>query len=225
MPLRKQHSPNVLTAAVLALGVAAAAPAAASAACVQAPTTKAFSKVGDNADYSVAPGGDFESGAAGWTLAGGAKVVSGNETLGFTKGPILKGSKSLSMPVGSTATSPEFCVDETHPYFRFMAKPASSMAGYKAIVIYRDGNGGVKTSQFTSSQEITWGEGNWSASAVSPLAANIPLNAGATASVQLRFESTGNPVAVGIGFWGRFTGGDVGATNIDSVLVDPYRRG
>lgn len=224
MPLRKQHKKSLATA-LLAAGAVAAVPAAASAACVEMPTSKAFSKVGDTADYSLAPGGNFENGAPGWTLAGGAKIVSGNETLGFLKGPIVSGSKALSMPVGSTATSPEFCVDESHPYFRFMAKPASSMAGYKAVVIYRDSAGSVQTSQFTSSQEITWGEGSWSASAVSPLAAKIPLDAGETASVQLKFISTGNPVAVGISFWGKFTGGDVGATNIDSVLVDPYRRG
>lgn len=224
MPLRKQHK-KTLAAALLATGAVATAPVAASAACVPAPTTKAFAKVGDNADYSPAPGGSFENGATGWTLTGGAKVVSGNESLGLLKGSIVPGSKSLSMPVGSTATSPEFCVDETHPYFRFMAKATSAMAGYKAIVIYRDGSGAVKTSQFTSSSEISWGDGSWVPSKVSPLATNIPLTQGQTASVQLRFESTGNRVAVGIGFWGKFTGGDVGATNIDSVLVDPYRRG
>lgn len=224
MPLRKQHK-KTLAVALLATSAVAAAPVAASAACVPAPTTKAFAKVGDNADYSPAPDGSFEGGASGWTLTGGAKVVSGNESLGLLTGSIVPGSKSLSMPVGSTATSPEFCVDESHPYFRFMAKATSAMAGYKAIVIYRDASGAVRSSQFTSSSEISWGDGSWVASKVSPLAANIPLASGQTASVQLRFESTGNRVAVGIGLWGRLTGGSVGATNIDSVLVDPYRRG
>lgn len=227
MPLRKQ---GTLIKGVAAFASAAAlvavAPAVASAACVQAPTTKAYAKVGDNADYSVAPGGDFESGAAGWTLTGGAKVVGGNESLGFFKGSILPGSKSLALPVGAVATSPEFCVDETNPYFRFMAKPDSSMSGYQAIVIYRNAAGKVTNAQFTSSADIKWGEGSWSASAVSPLATKIPLTAAnPTASVQLMFVSTGNQVAVGIGFWGKFTGGDVGQTMIDSVMVDPYRRG
>ncbi|MBO9534084.1 MAG: hypothetical protein J7513_14025 [Solirubrobacteraceae bacterium] len=209
-------------AAVVGLG---AMPAAATAACVSAPTSKAFSKVGDNADYSVAPGGDFESGAAGWSLTGGAKVVGGNESLGWFKGSILPGSKALAMPVGSTATSPEFCVDETNPYFRFMAKADSSMAGYEAIVIYRNAAGAVTSTQFTSSSEISWGSGNWVASKVSPLATKIPLDLGATASVQLKFVSTGNAVAVGVGLWGRLTGGSVAQTLIDSVMVDPYRRG
>lgn len=227
MPLRKQGTLiKGIAAAATAAAVFAVAPAAASAACVQAPTTKAFSKVGDNADYSVAPGGDFESGAAGWTLTGGAKVINGNESLGYFKGSILPGSKSLALPVGATATSPEFCVDETNPYFRFMAKPDSSMSGYRAVVIYRNAAGDVTNAQFTSSADVKWGEGSWSASAISPLATKIPLSAtNPTASVQLLFVSTGNQVAVGINFWGKFTGGDVGQTVIDSVMVDPYRRG
>ncbi len=223
MPLRTRHAIVSATSIAAAISVA---PAAASAACVASPTSKAFSKLGDTADYSVAPGGDFESGTAGWKLTGGAKVASGNESLGLLQGSVLPGSKSLSLPVGATATSPAFCVDEAHPYFRFMAKPTSAMAGYKAVVIYRDAGGATKSAQFTSSQDVTWGKGNWSASAPSPLATKIPLTGpNDTASVQLRFESTGNPVAVGIGAWGQLTGGSVGATNIDSVMVDPYRRG
>ncbi len=227
MPLRKQGNLIKGAAAIASLvAVSAITPAIASAACEQAPTTKAFTKIGDNADYSVAPGGSFENGIAGWTLTGGAKIISGNETLGFLKGSVVPGSKSLALPVGATATSPEFCVDETNPHFRFMAKPDSSMSGYKAIVIYRNASGAITNAQFTSSADIKWGDGAWSASAISPLATKIPLSAtNPTASVQLMFVSTGNKVAVGIGFWGKFTGGDVGQTVIDSVMVDPYRRG
>ena len=57
-----------------------------------------------------------------------------------------------------------------------------------------------------------------------PPATKIPLASGATASVQTKFVSTGNQTAVGIGFWGKFTT-DTGTTSIDSVMVDPYRRG
>ena len=89
------------------LALLASLPAAASAACVQAPTTKAFSKAGDTADYSVAPGGAFE-GTHGWTLAGGAKIGTGNETLG-----IAAGSKSLVLPVGATARLWSTCRSST----------------------------------------------------------------------------------------------------------------
>ena len=76
----------------------------------------------------VAPGGGFESGTAGWSLTGGAKIVNGNESFGWFQGSALNGSKSLALPVGATATSPAFCVDETNPHFRFMAKADSSMS-------------------------------------------------------------------------------------------------
>lgn len=203
--------------------VAAATPAPAPAAgkCAEQPTTKAFAKFGDNADYSLAPGGDFESGAAGWTLTGGAKVVSGNENLG-----VKSGSRSLVLPVGAVAVSPEFCVDESHPHFRFAAKPSNSMAGYAAMVTYRDAAGRLKDVQFTSSGDMSWGAGKWAPSKVSPLATEIPLTeTGGIATARISFVSTGNLVAVGIGFWGKFTGGSVGTTSVDSLMIDPYRRG
>ncbi len=171
MPLRQSLR---LVVALAAFGLM---PSAASAACVAAPTTKAFAKVGDNADYSVAPGGGFEAGSPAWTLTGGRKVVSGNESLGWFQGSVLAGSRSLALPVGATATSPEFCVDESHPYFRFMAKADSSMSGYDAIVIFRNASGAVTSTQFTSSSDVSWGNGNWGASKVSPLATKIPLAA------------------------------------------------
>jgi hypothetical protein len=58
----------------------------------------------DRRDYFVAPAGDFEDPALpGWQLTGGASVTTG----------------SLSLPAGSSATSPEMCVDLSYPTFRF----------------------------------------------------------------------------------------------------------
>jgi hypothetical protein len=219
MPLRKQGTlVKGIAVAFAASAAIAAIPAAALADCVAAPTTEAFAKVGDTAQYSLAPGGDFES-SAGWTFTGGAKIASGNENVGVTTG-----TKSLSLPFGSTATSPSFCVDDTNPYFRFVAKPDNSLAGYEAIVLYKNTSGQITQAQFTSSSDASWGAGKWAASKISPLAVKIPLATGATASVQLLFVSTGN-LASAISLWGAFAKGAVGTTSIDSVEVDPYRRG
>ncbi|MDQ8043273.1 MAG: hypothetical protein REI11_01620 [Patulibacter sp.] len=232
MPLRKQGTLVKGIAVLFASGAAAvAAPAGASAAatattpstiptasCVQQPTTKAFASVGDNADYSLAPGGDFES-SAGWTFTGGAKIASGNENVGITSG-----GKSLQLPFGSVAVSPSFCVDESNPYFRFVAKPDNALAGYAAVVFYKNAAGKVTQAQFTSSADASWGAGKWAVSKVSPLATKIPLATGATASVQIAFVSTGN-LASAISLWGAFAGGSVGTTSIDSLEIDPYRRG
>ncbi len=188
--------------------------------CPATPVTKAFAKFGDSADYSLAPGGDFES-LAGWKLSGGARIVAGNETLG-----VQPGRSSLRLPIGAVAVSPEFCVDETNPHFRFASKPDNAIAGYEAIVLYRSAEGSVQQAKFTSSSAQSWGAGAWAPSSVSPLATKIPLLAGgSTASVQLMFVSTGNKLAVGVNLWGRLTGGTVGTVSIDSVMVDPYRRG
>jgi hypothetical protein len=69
----------------------------------------------DDAAYAPAPGGAFETGAAGWQLEGGASVgsaIGGLGVLGASAG-------ALDLPVGAVATSPTFCVDERYTHFRF----------------------------------------------------------------------------------------------------------
>lgn len=191
-----------------------------SAGCAPLPTTKAFAKLGDNADYVQAPGGDFESGSNRWTMRTGAYVGAGNESLGVTRG-----SRSMFLPLGSSVTSPEFCVDDSHPHFRFVSRPAGALAGYAAIVIYRNAAGKITEAQFTSSRSQSWSPNVWAASPLSPLATEIPLGSGETATVQLKFISTGNTSAPGIKYWGGFALGTIATTQLDSVMVDPYRRG
>ncbi len=213
MPLRKQGTIVPMTA-LAGLALAAALPSVAQAACTPLPTQQSFAKFGDTAQYYLAPGGTFESGTtAGWTLSGGASFVSGNETIGVTSG-----SRSLSLPVGATATSPSFCVDETQPSFRFAARLSSLDAGYAAVVLYRDAAGKLTNAQFTSSTLGTFynGASGWNPSAISPLATKIPLlSTEATATVQLKFIGTTKA-------YGMFVGA---RSFIDSVMVDPYRRG
>jgi hypothetical protein len=222
----------------------------AGAACTQLPTTKAFQKVdGDTADYSLAPGGNFESGTAGWTLSNGAKVVTGNETLG-----VSSGSKALQLPLGGSATSPAFCVDESNPHFRFAYKvDNASLSGFIAYVIYRDAAGTITNTQLVSSKLLSMAPSTWQASPASPLSTLIPLNATAkTASVQLKITALSptdfvQDTATAITGTGALTqaattiGGaasglvatisgavtpiaNIGVT-VDSVEVDPYRRG
>ena len=71
----------------------------------------------DRRDYFVAPAGDFEDPSLpGWQLTGGAAVSRGNSPHAV----IGDGhASSLSLPTGSSATSPEFCVDLSYPTFRF----------------------------------------------------------------------------------------------------------
>ena len=68
--------------------------------------------------YVLAPKGSFEKGTSGWTLSGGAKVVSGNEPW-YTSGP---GTRSLYLPSGSSATTPPMCVKLLYPTIRYFAQ-------------------------------------------------------------------------------------------------------
>jgi hypothetical protein len=70
----------------------------------------------DRREYFVAPAGDFEDPALpGWELSGGARVTTGNAAQAVTGAA----QASLSLPPGSSATSPELCVDLNCPTFRF----------------------------------------------------------------------------------------------------------
>jgi hypothetical protein len=217
--------------------------------CTQLPSAAAFSKVdGDQAQYSLAPGGDFESTKSSWTLTGGAKVMPGNETLG-----IQSGTHSLVMPLSSTATSPAFCVDQNNPTFRFAYKVDNAvLSGFIAYVIYRDANGTITNVQLISSKVLALSPSNWQASPASPLSTLIPLSAtNKAATVQLKITSLNptdfvndtatavigsNPLVnavTGIGgaasnLVGQVTSSVSPALNIgvtiDSVMVDPYRH-
>ncbi|MDO9355349.1 MAG: hypothetical protein Q7T55_16740 [Solirubrobacteraceae bacterium] len=220
MPLRKNGTLIGRAVAITGLSVAALAlPSGASAATTttascptQPATTKAFAKIGDNADYSLAPNGSFENGSTGWTLSN-AKLVNGNETVG-----ILGGLKSIALGGGiisgqASVVSPEFCVDQSHPYFRFLLKANGPVGLMNIGVQYTDEAGTLKTQSVQSNVATNLLPGKWKASELNPLSLNIPLvnDGGQTAKVRLVFSS---PMSL-LGF----------SYNIDNVLVDPYRRG
>lgn len=75
----------------------------AGAACAGRKPVRPFKRFGDPARYVLVPDGGFERRARGWSLAGGARVVAGNE-------PYHVGSRrdrrSLRLPAGASATSP-----------------------------------------------------------------------------------------------------------------------
>lgn len=206
---------SIVAAALLA---AATAPASAGATaaitgavkCEEQATTKAFEKFGDTADYSVAPGGDFESQDNGWTFSR-ARIVDGNETAG-----VLGGRHSVAMGLGvigaATVVSPSFCVGEEHPTFRYLLK-ATGLVGFLTTYIrYTDTDGSTEETLVRSRTATNLLPGRWKPSDLQPLATKIPLvQNGRTARVQLVFRSPIN--LIGSGY------------QIDNVLVDPYRRG
>jgi hypothetical protein len=87
-------------------------------------SSQAFAKVdGDKSYYVLAPGGSFEGGAPGWTLARGVSVVSGNEPW---KVHGASDNHSLYIPSGSSATTPPMCFATGDWHLRFFAASSSN---------------------------------------------------------------------------------------------------
>jgi hypothetical protein len=77
--------------------------------------------------YAPAPGGTFETGAAV------APATDGLSILGTSAG-------ALSLPVGASATSPTFCVDERYPHFRLAyAQAADDVDGTVRVEVLYPG--------------------------------------------------------------------------------------
>lgn len=184
------------------LSMVAAAPA--SAACPVAKTTKAFSVLGDSADYTLAPGGNFEGSTSGWSL-GTAKVTSGNES--YFVGSRTD-TRSLAVPATTRVVSPVFCVGVEHPTFRFFARRTSGVWGSLLVKLrWTDSVGRVNE---TTVGSVDGGAlSKWGASASLKLATTLPLTAsGQSINAQVVFD----PEDFG------------GAWQVDDLYIDPYRR-
>jgi hypothetical protein len=106
---------RMMRVGTLALVAMAAFPAMASAAqCDKVPTAKVFAPIGDNADYFLAPGGDFE-GKLEWKTSG--PVVQQYTHPAFS----VAGSTGLVLGAGGSVTSPQLCADMSRPTLRFFA--------------------------------------------------------------------------------------------------------
>jgi hypothetical protein len=115
-------------AGLAALVVLVLPPAASAAGCPPQPLERTFLPWLDPAWYQVAPDGAFESGAAGWTLDGGAAVIDGNQ-------PYLDGAHSLALPAGASATTADVCIGVEHPTIRFFARNTGAPGSLLAVSV------------------------------------------------------------------------------------------
>jgi hypothetical protein len=135
---------SIILAVVVAAAVAGgtASPARAGLSCPNA-SERVFMRWLDPLPYFLATNGGFESGPAGWTLTGGAKVVSGNE-------PFFLNSSSdrfsLSLPAGASATSPWTCASVDGLVARLVAVASGSALGTLQVdLLYKTSRGQLKT--------------------------------------------------------------------------------
>jgi hypothetical protein len=117
-----------LGAVAALVAVAFAAPAAQ--ACPYSGAEQVFKPWGDQSRYVLAPDGGFEAGGAGWSLAGGARAVEGNESFFLNDSA---DAKSLALPAGSSAVSPPICMSIDTPSFRLLARNTGDPASYLKV--------------------------------------------------------------------------------------------
>ncbi|MFZ0040782.1 MAG: hypothetical protein WAK93_05710 [Solirubrobacteraceae bacterium] len=150
-----------------------------------------FSQWGDQSSYELAPAGDFES--SGWTLENGAAIVAGSETYAATG---TLGSSSLSLPAGSSATSPTFCLDASVPTLRFFDAGSGNV-----LVQIVDGG-------FTIPAGVANADGSWSPSPVFTTRSKlVGLLSGGSAQVSIKLTALS------------------GQSQVDDVFIDPWFRG
>jgi len=154
---------------------------------------RVFKPWNDRRLYTLAPGGDFETLAEGWTLEGATVAADSSP---FVLGAAL-GVSSLELPAGATALSPPICVERGFPSFRLAARTVSTdQAVVKVGVVYADGRV-KKTGRLKPAAD-------WAVTRKLSLAqGRFRVRRGESALVQLRFAVT------------------AGTARLDDVYVDP----
>jgi hypothetical protein len=159
----------------------------------------------DPLPYTLAPDGGFESGGAGWSFTGGAQVVSGNSTTNLSGA----GSRSLSLPERSSATSPPMCVGLVLPIVRYVASGGEFLGSLKTEVLYRDTAGRQRSVELLPGAlpSSSW-QPTLPLLQLGGLLNAVTLN-GLTTDVQFRLTPRG---LFGGGTW-----------RVDDVYVDPWK--
>jgi hypothetical protein len=201
----------------LLLGLAAAVSAVVAASFGTSPSTAAllptcegqelerpFLRWLDPLNYVHAPNGGFESGSTSWTLTGGAKVVSGNESFYAHS---ATDSKSLALPTGASATTSDMCVGLLDPTVRlFVQNTGSVLSTLKVEVLVTDASGQTHSSLVG----LVFGGRTWQPTLPLLYLQNLtalPLLTDGTTNVSFRFTAQGL----------------LGAWRIDDVYVDPFK--
>lgn len=157
----------------------------------------------DYFQYTLVPGGNFESGAPAWTLAG-SKVVSGNETFYVRSN---KDARSLSLGASGVASSRPVCVGIYHPTLRFFARNRGLATSTLTVeVLFENSLGQVLALPIGVVPGLM---PTWQPTLPYLIVANLlPLLPNEKTAVAFRFRATG----IG-GNW-----------QIDDVFVDPRKR-
>ena len=161
-----------------------------------------FGAWGDRGSYFALPNSGFENGTSGWTLAGGARVVPGNETSYIGS----KGDRSsLSLPSGASAQSDPACFQVTDQTVRLMVKTPFGRGAQLKVDAYvlTQTPGGVNIR--TVSTQVDAQPGGWKPSQPVTFSLGQSQMLAPTATVRFTFTALG------------------GSWQIDDVYVDPFK--
>lgn len=206
----KMRTLLVILLAVAAFAAASASPARAGDGSLLGcgyEATHPFLRWLDPLPYTLLPGGDFESGAAGWKLSGGARVVSGNEPF-YLNSP--SDTHSLLLPAGSSATSPPMCMGLLLPIVRYVSSGGAFLSYLRVEAVYTDPSGRQRSIDLLPGGLPTR---SWSPSlpALQLMGTlNVLTLDGLTSDIALRFTPRGT--LFGSGTW-----------RLDDVYVDPWK--
>jgi hypothetical protein len=213
---RTRRARIALAAAVTGAALFAAVPGTASAGilvasapnCDNGANSQPFARFGDDNNYFLAPGGNFESGADGWTL-NGARVVGDQEPWRVHGDG---GSHALQIPAGRSVVSPTMCVGVENPSMRFFAHRSGGGllgAASQLVVTARvETSLGLVVEVPVGTVNVLSNGTTWNKTPTQiVLASLLPLLPGEHTPIQFRFA------AVGTADW-----------VIDDVFVDPRCR-
>lgn len=159
--------------------------------CGNQTASQPFAAYGDSNDYVLVPGGNFGLGDTPWVTSGGATASDG----------------SLSLPAGSSTTSPATCTSIYHPTARLFVRNTGSPSSHLIVqALYPGLLGGVQTATIG---DIT-GSSGWSPSPImsvqgQDLLATLSLSQTVIAFRFFPADASGN--------W-----------SITGVYLDPYGR-
>jgi hypothetical protein len=164
--------------------------------------SQAFSRWGDSSYYATLQNSGFE-GYSGWTLSGGARVVSGNEP--FYLSGNRSDSHSLLLPAGSSAYSGTVCFALGDWHMRFVMRNVGASSGKLRVqVVVPSLLGSLLT---VLDAGTVSGSGTWAPSPRLELLLSNVTNLIGTRAVAFRFT----PVGLGAAY------------QIDDVYLDPWK--
>src|SRR5579862_1027538 len=130
MAMTTTHIPRGLRTLAAASVAAAALALPIPSALASCATTQAFAAYGDTNSYTLANNGSLED-SGGWTMSGGAKVVSGGaSSLNVAPQGVTRSSDvhSLLLPQGAVASTSASCIQKVQPPLRFALRNSGAVS-------------------------------------------------------------------------------------------------